>query len=242
MRAVIIGINSDIGYYLADRYFALGYDVLGTCRTRSERVSKYKTYLCDVRNPGDVDRFANNCLEWDLFISTVGDLKPVGRFLNTDFYKWEESIWVNALAQLQIFHKVYKYRVKDKVADVVFFAGGGVSRSVVDYSAYTVSKVMLVKMCEILNDECKDINPFIIGPGWVKTKIHQATTPEAYNYQDVVNFLSKGSGTSMETIFEFIEKLRVLGKTVAGGRNFSIYDDLENIVVNDDLFKLRRIE
>jgi len=244
MRAIIIGLNSDIGYYLADRYSDLGYDILGTCRTSSERCSKYKAYPCDLRNTSDVDRFANNCLEWDLFISAVGDLKPVGKFFDVDFSSWEGSVYVNALAQLYILYKIYPYRDRNKVVDVVFFAGGGISKSVVDYSAYTLSKVMLVKMCEMLNDEYKDVNPFIIGPGWVKTKIHQSTTPNAYNYYDVVKFLNSNGGTPMEDIFKFIEQIRVLGKNVVGGRNFSIYDKLNVPKLREeaDLFKLRRRE
>ena len=244
MRAIIIGLNSDIGYYLADRYSSIGYEILGTCRIRSKRSDKYGAHLCDVSYSEEIDEFAANCLQWDLFISSVGDLKPIGRFFDTDFNQWEQSVYVNALSQLYMLYKIYPYRNKSKVVDAVFFAGGGVSRSVVDYSAYTLSKVMLIKMCEILNDEYEDINPFIIGPGWVKTKIHQSTTPDAYNYQEVVNFFNSDGGTSMEDIFEFIEQIRGLRKNIVGGRNFSIYDKLDSsrLKADTNLFKLRRGE
>jgi len=243
MRVVIIGLNSDIGYHLANKYASIGYEVLGTCRTNTARVSKFNTYLRDVRDTGDIDRFVSNCLEWDLFISAVGDLKPVGRFFDTDLGEWNRSINVNALAQLNILHKIYQYRNKDKVVDAVFFAGGGVSRPVVDYSAYTLSKVMLIKMCEIINDEYSDINPFIIGPSWVKTKIHQNTPPTAYNYDTVTKFLASDNGTSMDDIFSFIEQIRAFGKC-AGGRNFYIYDTLDKQRLEKDttLLKLRRVE
>lgn len=244
MRVVIIGLNSDIGYHLANKYASIGYEILGTCRTNTARVSKFNTHVCDIKDTNAIDKFASNCLEWDLFISAVGDLKPVGRFFDTDFGEWDESIDVNALAQLNVLHKIYQYRNKSKVVDAVFFAGGGVSRPVVDYSAYTLSKVMLIKMCEILNDEYSDINPFIIGPSWVKTKIHQSTPPTAYNYGEVVKFLASDGGVSMDDIFSFIEQIRVLGKRIVGGRNFSILDTLDHQRLEKDttLFKLRRRE
>ncbi len=248
MRAVIIGLNSDIGYYLAERYSSLGYDIIGTFRTHNNRVDKYKAYRCDIGNDDDINEFAANCLEWDLFISAVGNLRPIGKFFDLDFCNWQDSVNINALAQLSVLHKIYPYRNKSKVVDAVFFAGGGVSRSVVDYSAYTLSKVMLIKMCEILNDEYADINPFIVGPGWVKTKIHYGTTPNAYNYDTVVNFLDTGDGVSMVSIFGFIEQLRGLKKEITGGRNFSIYDainagdDITRLKGNSNLYKLRRKE
>ncbi len=242
MRAVIIGLNSDIGYYLAERYSDLGYDIQGTCRTSSERGDKYGAHRCDLVDHWDIEEFASECKEWDLFISSVGDLKPVGRFFDVEYSEWENSVYVNAIAQLDMLHSIYPHRNKSKVVDAVFFAGGGVSRSVVDYSAYTLSKVMLIKMCEILNDEYDDINPFILGPGWVKTKIHRDTTSNAYNYQDVVKFMDSDGGNSMESIFEVIERIR--GLRNSGGRNFSIFDELDDarLGAETDLFKLRRRE
>ncbi len=244
MKVVIVGINSDIGYTLAERYSSKGYDVLGSYRTYGDRLAKYECYYCDLTDMSSINDFAIKCSSWKLVIFSVGDLKPVNKFFDTDFSAWNESLNVNALSQMRLFHAMYPYRNKLSVADVVFFAGGGVSRPVVDYSAYTVSKVILIKMCEILNDEYKDINPFIIGPGWVKTKIHKDTPSTAYNYNDVTKFLNSDSGTSFDSIFSFIELVRKLPYKIAGGRNFFIKDSLDGnkLKNNAELYKLRRRE
>ena len=44
-----------------------------------------------------------------------------------------------------------------------------------NYSAYCVGKLLLIKMTELLDSECPDLQVSIIGTGWVNTKIHRQT-------------------------------------------------------------------
>ena len=50
-------------------------------------------------------------------------------------------------------------------------AGGGTNNPFTNYSAYCVSKIALIKMCELIDDEYKNLNVFIIGPGLLKPKL-----------------------------------------------------------------------
>ncbi len=52
-------------------------------------------------------------------------------------------------------------------------AGGGTNNPFTNYSAYCVAKIALIKMTELLDDEEKKLNIFIIGPGFVRTRIHR---------------------------------------------------------------------
>ena len=107
-------------------------------------------------------------------------------------------------------HMLYPLRNK-KGADAVFFAGGGMNGSVVDFSAYTISKIMLAKMCEFLDAENKDLNVYIVGPGWTKTKIHAAILNDKRSSQSKVretkSFLKTKGGTSLDDIYECINEL-----------------------------------
>jgi len=112
------------------------------------------------------------------------------------------------------------------------------------------SKIMLNKMCELLDAENKDIKFFIIGPGWVKTKIHEKImnnlSENDLRYIETKNFMENKHGTSMDEIFEFVRWLEEQEKNVVSGRNFSINDnwkddELINKLKSDkNMYKLRR--
>ena len=136
-------------------------------------------------------------------------------------------------------------------SSVIFFAGGGTNSAPVNFSAYTASKIALIKLCELLDAETEDCKFSIIGPGWVKTKIHQETLTAEGAGEDAVQrtreHYSKGEWTSMLSIAECCEWIIQSSKSVVGGRNFSVVHDewgeenLENTLSgNQDFYKLRR--
>ena len=266
---VITSITSDIGKYLAEKYSKEGYAIIGTYRSK-ERLEELKKipncylFFCDLNDKKSTTKFiedyyrlnitTNLNLFWNIFISCSGTMKPIGNFFNCQFDQWEESIHINALEQLRILHALYKLMDKETSSTVVFFAGGGTNTAPLNYSAYVLSKIMLTKMCELLDAENKEITSFIIGPGWVKTKIHQETIinkdEAGDNYLKTLNFLNSDQGTSMEEIYDCIKWLTEQQKEVVSGRNFSVVHDhwqkplnkelVEALISNKSMYKLRR--
>ncbi|MFA5260101.1 MAG: SDR family oxidoreductase [Candidatus Omnitrophota bacterium] len=260
----ILAVSSDIGLFIAREYLRKGCRVVGTYRTKSAGVSALQAHpacdllRCDITKPGSLSR----CLDqykalkapWDIFISCVGDPRPVQAFFEADFNQWAESVEVNALAQLRALHGLYPLRRAAAKTHAVFFAGGGVNKPVKNFSAYTVSKLMLIKMCEYLDAENKDLNVFIIGPGWTKTKIHQVVLNDPHVPADksraTVRFLKVETGTPYQDIYDCIERFMKAGKTVASGRNFSVVHDpwkgdggkelMMQLKRDPHLYKLRR--
>ncbi len=263
MRTVfILSISSDIGLDLGLRYLALGFKVIGTYRSdinlKAIRRDKNCTLIrCDVSKEKDIlalaARFKQDKIRWDVFVSCVGHPLPVVPFFESDFHEWAGSVNTNSLAQLHALHALYPYRNK-KGSDIVLFAGGGMNAAVLNFSAYTISKIMLAKMCEFLDAENKDLNIFIVGPGWTRTKIHETILNDRRTAKKKVietkEFLKAKEGTSLDDIFESIEWLRSQGKGVVSGRNFSIVHDpwrkdkrekLVKALKNDvNMYKLRR--
>jgi len=261
----ILGIGSDIGRELALRYLDEGYAVAGTYRNKVsvKSLRKYgqiKLYQCNLEKKssiaGCLAKFKRLSKPWDIFISCVGSMEPIGKFFACDFDQWEQSLTVNSSAQLRFLHGVYALRRKGKTCQVVFFAGGGTNNPFTSYSAYCVSKIMLIKMCELLDDENKDLNVFIIGPGWVRTKIHAQTIKNRFgsgsNYGRTSKFLkSNNPGTDYQDIYDCINWCIKQGITVSGGRNFSVVHDpwqkkgrflARQLRVDPDKFKLRRFK
>ena len=185
-KAVIVSVSSDIGYALAKRWQERGIEVWGTYRTSSSLVddlntSGIKTFQCDAGNEASV---INACAQlrlasdqWDYLVLCPRDPRTGGGFYRIDFAQWAKSVEVNFTSQMQFVHELLPSRNKigKQPPVVLFFAGCGTNNATVNYSAYTISKIALIKMCELLDAEIPDVNFVILGPGWVKTKIHQAT-------------------------------------------------------------------
>jgi hypothetical protein len=109
-------------------------------------------------------------------------------------------------------------------------------------------------MCELLDAESSDTSFVIIGPGIVRTKIHEQTlrAPErsGANYRRVVDFLNSATiGTTCGEIYDCVRWCVDAGKGVVGGRNLSLVHDawrngggalMRALGKDPDLYKLRR--
>jgi NAD(P)-dependent dehydrogenase (short-subunit alcohol dehydrogenase family) len=256
----ILGVSSDMGSALAERYLNDGCLVVGTYRQKLSRPAAAGLTLlpCDVGSQESMNQTVAAYTElgqpWDIFISAVGTEEPIGPFFDCDFKAWEESVIVNSTAQLRMLHALYPHRRKGQITQAAFFAGGGTNNAFANYSAYCISKIMLIKMCELLADENPDLNVFILGPGFVRTKIHQQTlnsrAAAGNNYEKTIRFLTADDpGTSHDDIYRCVNWCIAQGRNVAGGRNFSVVHDpwrdggeplAEQLRNDPDKFKLRR--
>ncbi len=234
----ILSITSDIGEKLALHYLNLGAQVLGTHRGNIPESLNGHPNLhllsCDVTTSTCAQKITeflqSGKLKWDLFISCVGQLAPVGRFFETNFSAWAHSVEINSTAQLRALHAAHPFRSIGRLCHIVFFAGGGTNGPFHAYSSYCLGKIALIKMCELLDDENQDLNVFIVGTGWVQTKIHHQTLdagPRAgANYAKTKSFIDQAvPGTSHADIANMIAWGVSQGREVVGGRNFSILHD-----------------
>lgn len=233
----ILGASSDIGIDLMDRYLAKGCVVIGTYRSigglsRFQRHPDAHLVHLDLDDDSSfsaaIDLMASKQLTWDLFIAANGTMEPIGPFMSIDGLAWERSIGSNALAPCRLLQALYPYRHPGKINDVAFFAGGGTNNPFTNYSAYCLSKILLIKMCELLDDEVPDLKTFILGPGYIRTKIHRETQRAGAlagaNLAKTMDFL-KGDGTPLEDVFACIEWCVAQPREIAGGRNFSVVHD-----------------
>ncbi len=257
----ILGLGSDIGQELARRYAADNWTVWGTCRKGAGAGAlppDVKTVSCDLTSPGDItaaaEAFRRENLLWDVLVVAAGTEEPIGPFWDCDEEAWDRGISINALAPLRFVRRLYPLRNRAGTPGVAFFSGSGTNNAAPAYSAYCASKIMLIKMCELLDAESADTSFFIIGPGIVRTKIHEQTLREpdrsGPNYRKVVEFLqSPDPGTSHDDIHACLNWCLGAGKTLVGGRNIALVHDawrkgggeLKRQLERDrDLYKLRR--
>lgn len=256
----ILGITSGIGRELAVRFLRDGWHVVGTHRIGAnldEVPIDCHLMECDLSSAGSEDLIKRSQLEdwkWNIFVICAGTEEPIGSFWDCDADAWEAGIAINALAPLRILRALWPRRDKTAQPAVAFFSGSGTNNAAPAYSAYSASKLFLIKMCELLDAESPDTSFFILGPGIVRTKIHEQTLRAARksgpNYEKVVEFLrSDNPGTSHDEIYDCLLWCIQAGKDAIGGRNISIVYDpwrnggevlIEALLGAPDLYKLRR--
>lgn len=177
----------------------------------------------------------------------MGSQKPIGKIENLKNSEIIQSFNINFLSQFIITKEILRYRNKNSFS--LFFAGGGVNNATKYYSTYTLSKIALIKFVELLDFEIKDARFTIIGPGWVNTKIHNATLQSdksGKNKQLTLKKLKSKKLTTMEEIFNFFEWLYSEKKHIVSGRNFSVVYDKnikqlkKRLIKDQNFFKLRR--
>jgi len=234
----LLSASADIGQALMERYLTRGDTVIATYRNPDSldafrgrpNVHFLPLDLSDeAQIPSVADYMKQHSLTWDVFVACNGTMEPIGNFFDLDMSEWSRSIGVNALRPAHVLQMLYPFRRAGGVSHVAFFAGGGTNNPFRNYSAYCLSKILLIKLCELLDDEAPDLNAFIVGPGYVRTKIHDETlrskSAAGANYKKTLDFL-EAAGSSMDDIFECIEWCIQQGRPVVGGRNISAVHDL----------------
>lgn len=262
-KAIVISASSDIGVALARHWASLGWEICGTYRTDSPAVKEMRSHSnihlfpCDLLNPESIKQATQQIIaflcSWDIVVFAAGTLSPIGSFHSVNFQEWEDGIRANFLGSLSLLHALLPFRNHSSQADpvVLFFAGGGTNHSVKNYSCYTISKIALIKMVELLDAEIPDTRFCIVGPGWVKTKIHEQTLQAKEKAGDSLEKtkqrLNENQFIPMESVVECCHWLATTSSKGVGGRNISVTFDqwgtqeLEKELEADaDMYKLRR--
>jgi NAD(P)-dependent dehydrogenase (short-subunit alcohol dehydrogenase family) len=258
-------MSSDIGSALAKYWVKKKWMVTGTYRTYSsivkdlEKKQNIHAIHCDLLSNESIEQACEQIRDihplWDVIVFAPGYLDPIGRFKDISFEEWEKGIEVNFTKQLKILHKLLPYRnLQTKLCEtaVLFFAGGGTNNAVVDYSSYTISKIALIKMCELLDAEIPETRFVIVGPGLVKTKIHEPTLrlekkDLGENHQKILQRLKTDQCTPMKKVVDCCDWVITTKCKEVRGRNFSAASDqwknrkLEEELQKDfSMYKLRR--
>jgi NAD(P)-dependent dehydrogenase (short-subunit alcohol dehydrogenase family) len=256
-----VAISSDVGTALARRWLGRGCQISGTFRVVSRAVedlaNRAALVCCDLADSAAIGQASRRLSDlgggWDALVLCSGNLEPIGPFIENGIDAWEESLRVNCTGPLRLVHDLLPFRSRDSELGpcVLFFAGAGTNGPAVNYSAYTAAKITLIKMCELLDAEVPDTRFTILGTGWVKTKIHEATLQAGaragQNYQRTLEKMAGEDWTPLERVLDCCDWVMRSPRAVVGGRNFSVVHDrwgspalAERLVATSDTYKLRR--
>ena len=251
MKYIFIAGASDIGEEIINSLSKSKNKIIYTYRnSKLKKNHNINAHKLDIADRDEIKNFVKNkdLKNWDQLTVLPATQKPIGLFNKNDPEEWVSSIDLNFTNQMYLVRKLLPLRNKKKIKSIIFWAGGGTNNSTKNYSAYTVSKIAQIKMAELLNHEINDIKVSIIGPGFVRTKIHNETLASINNehYIETKRRL-KEDFNPISRVVKCFNKIIESEKKIYGGRNISAefdkWDDssLDEILkLDDDIFKLRR--
>ena len=140
------------------------------------------TYYCvDVSQPSQVAELAaalcKKHAHIDGLVNCAGIYGPIGKLDDIDPADFANTIRINLLGTFYMCHYLLPLLRKSTKAKIVNYAGGGAAGPFPNFSAYSVSKVGIVRLTENIAIELKEysIDVNVVAPGFVITRLHHET-------------------------------------------------------------------
>ena len=272
INVTILGASGEIGLSLAKKYLKNNDRV-----NLFYRNNKNKTYLI---NKLDFDKYKNNINliklstynekvfsnhikknkkifnKTDLLILTVGEQGEISNFFGCSLNKFKQTFFVNFMIYVILFRKIYSFLNKKKKLLIILFSGGGSTSYRRNFSSYSLSKICLVKLTEIISNEIKNkkIRFNILSPGIIDSKMTRKIINEKnkVSKNEILKIKKniKNSEINITKIFKTINFLNSKkGRLISGKLISSAWDKISNLdseklnkLVNTDIYTLRRKE
>ena len=191
-----------------------------------------------------------------MIINATGDLGEIKEISNLDLKKFEKTVNVNFLSNLVIIQKILQLKKKNKRLSIILFSGGGVTNYRKNFTAYSISKLALVKLVEIVSKEIK--NKFIqinaISPGIIQSKMIDKTLQNRKLVEkEEIKKIKLQVSYSYKTLDKLYKVINFLisdkGKKISGKLISSKWDNIENWnrkkiekLHKSELYLIRRVQ
>ncbi len=271
MKIIIFGAAGAIGNYLTKKYLENNHEVLLFVKDpRSKRellkllnldnLDKVIIDHLNIEKKNSIKKKINKHIFFfrnsDLIINATGDLGEIKNVLDLDLKKFEKTLNINFFSNLFILQKILKSTKKNKRLSIIIFSGGGVTSYRKNFCAYSISKIALVKLVEIVSKEIgnKLIQINAISPGIIKSKMIDITlqNKKLVSKNEILKIkkqVSKSNKT-LNNLFNFINFLQSKkGRKISGKLISSKWDNIENWnrkkierLCKSDLYSIRRVQ
>jgi NAD(P)-dependent dehydrogenase (short-subunit alcohol dehydrogenase family) len=256
--ALVIGHDSELGRLASNHLNEIGWQVIGTSR-RIESLIPKEVYYADL---GDRKSISNACHEigrdfpkLDLVIMSVGQLSPVGHISLAQFDEWANSVDLNFVNQVYFIREILGFLNNKGHTGTKFlsFAGSGTNSAPLNFSAYTLSKIALIKSMELFAAEYLDYFFISLGTGWMKSAIHDQTlnagSLAGAAYSETLRRMRDNDFGSPQLFCDFLDwYIGITGENISG-RNIALQGDnwkhkqfSKVLTSSSDAFKLRRFK
>jgi short-subunit dehydrogenase len=271
IRIIIFGASGSIGSYLVKEYMSQNSELLlfvKNLKSKKKIMNKLKfqsssKIIVDQLNftnfssiTKKINKHKSFVKNSDVIINATGSLGEIKNVLNINFKKFKNTMDINFFSNLILLQNLSKFIKNNKNLLIIFFSGGGVTSYRKNFGTYSISKLSLVKLIEIISNEINNKNVRInaIAPGIIQSKMVDI----AINNRKLVSKKEikkierdiKYSNDSLKKLFKVINFLRSnKGKQITGKLISSKWDNIETWnknkikrLINKDLYNVRRIQ
>ena len=270
INIIIFGASGSIGISIARKYYRNGHNLYLYLKSKKkipyikkqfpkklDQIIKFK-YI-DLTNIKRLKKKLNQdkavFMKADILINTVGEQGEINNFFKLNIDNFVKTFNINFFSYIYLFKNIYPFIKKNKDLLIILFSGGGVTSLRTNFSPYSLSKIALVKLVEILSKEIKNKSIRInsISPGIINSKMTQKILKiesSLIKNDELVNVRKqiKYSDKSLNKVFNLIEFLySKKGKSISGKMISSRWDnfkdwDKEKIkkINKNDIYTLRR--
>ena len=270
INVIIFGASGSIGISIAKKYYRNGHNLYLYLKSKKKIPYIKKKFpkkldqiielkYIDLTNIKKLKKKLNQdkavFMKADILINTVGEQGEINNFFKLNIDNFVKTFNINFFSYIYLFKNIYPFIKKNKDLLIILFSGGGVTSLRTNFSPYSLSKIALVKLVEILSKEIKNKSIRInsISPGIINSKMTQKTLKiesSLIKNDELVNMRKqiKYSDKSLNKVFNLIEFLySKKGKSISGKMISSRWDnfkdwDKEKIkkMTKNDIYTLRR--
>jgi len=271
MKIIIFGASGAIGSYLAKKYLSDKHEILlfvKNSKSKKKLIKLLKLRKIDkviidnlsVEKKNSIIKKINKhsffFQKSNLIINAIGDLGEIKDIVNLDLKKFEKTLKINFISNLILLQKILKLKKNNKRLSIFLFSGGGVTSTRKNFGSYSISKIALVKLVEIVSKERN--NKFIqinaISPGIIKSKMINITLKNKKLVEKKeIKKIKLQSSSSDKTLIKLYNVINFLtskkAKTITGKLISSKWDNIENWnnkkikkLSMSELFLLRRLQ
>jgi len=270
INVIIFGASGSIGISIAKKYYRNGHNLYLYLKSKKKIPYIKKQFpkkldqiielkYIDLTNIKKLKKKLNQdkavFMKADILINTVGEQGEINNFFKLNIDNFVKTFNINFFSYIYLFKNIYPFIKKNKDLLIILFSGGGVTSLRTNFSPYSLSKIALVKLVEILSKEIKNKSIRInsISPGIINSKMTQKTLKiesSLIKNDELVNMRKqiKYSDKSLNKVFNLIEFLySKKGKSISGKMISSRWDnfkdwDKEKIkkMTKNDIYTLRR--
>jgi NAD(P)-dependent dehydrogenase (short-subunit alcohol dehydrogenase family) len=187
MKTVLVtGAIGSLGTAVVNKFLAEGYRVIGTVNKKVPSNAPFEEISLDLNDEADTEAVVNSIVEKygaiDVLVATAGGF-AMGNIFNTRSSDLTFQYQLNFETAYHVVKPAFKHMHK-RGSGRIFLIGsrpGLEDKGAKDVMAYALSKSLLVKLSEILNEEAKgkDVITTLIAPSTIDTRPNRAAMPAA---------------------------------------------------------------
>lgn len=192
----------------------------------------------------------------EILIITTAEQGEIKNFFKQSIKKFYDTFYTNFFFYVLLFKNINQFLNKKKKLLIILFSGGGSTSYRENFSSYSLTKICLVKLTEILSHEIKNKNIRfnILSPGIIDSPMTKKILREKnkVSKKEILK-LKRNIKSSDINIYKLYKTINFLnskkGNKISGKLISSAWDDIVkydkktvNKLMNSDKFTLRRKE